>query len=186
MNFLGANNQNTVIFGYSPNNEIRFSDFTFVTRYSYNGNNWFHGTNGDYNGLQDKLTDSDWTLYGIDSIRLYFDSITINGVYYDGGYNEIFYAEDYSAYSYRNDGYGLGFSSYIDQLNIILQNYQLRTRFYPALSNHIIGIINTAENFEVSLPEFAGNIDVQSNFLIKCVYGEVYDSLDGGIEVQWS
>lgn len=164
------------------------SQSKFVTRISYAS--WFNGTNLDnYGGLLDKLTESDWGVYGIDAIRLYFDSITINGVYFNAEYSSIFYAENYTAYNYRNDGYGLGFTSYIDQLNIIMQNYQLRTRFYPAAGNTIVGIINTAENFEVYLPEFAGGIDVQTDYKIKCVYGEVNDTIFGDyseVESSWA
>lgn len=158
---------------------ISSSQSKFVTRYSYSG--WFNGTNEDSLGMGDKLTESDWTIYGVDSIALLFGSITINGIYYDElNGNALFYGESYEDYIYRNDGYGLGVVSYIDPLNTILAQYQLRTRFYPAAGNAIVGIINTAENFEVSVPEFASGPDVQTDYIIKCEYGDVYDSIDGG------
>ena len=158
---------------------ISSSQSKFVTRYSYY--RWFNGTNEDSLGMADKLTESDWTIYGIDSIALLFGSITINGIYYDElNGNALFYGESYEDYIYRNDGYGLGVVSYIDPLNTILAQYQLRTRFYPAAGNAIVGIINTAENFEVSVPEFASGPDVQTDYIIKCEYGNVYDSIDGG------
>lgn len=172
-----------VIFAGSSNNndKIIFSDFKFVTRYSY-GSNWFNGTN-DVLGFVSKLTDSNWGGQagglGIDSIDLFFISIKINGILYDGEEAQLFSAIDYTDYTYRDDGYGLGFVSYIDQLNIILQNYQLRTRFYPALGNQIIGIINTAENFEVHFSEYVAGLNVQTDYSLKCEYGNVYDSFSG-------
>ena len=158
---------------------ISSSQSKFISKSSYAI--WFNGTNEDSLGMADKLTESDWTIYGIDSIALLFGSITINGIYYDElNGNALFYGESYEDYIYRNDGYGLGVVSYIDPLNTILAQYQLRTRFYPAAGNTIVGIINTAENFEVSVPEFASGPDVQTDYIIKCEYGNVYDSIDGG------
>jgi len=156
---------------------ISSSQSKFVTRYSYSG--WFNGTNEDSLGMGDKLTESDWTIYGVDYIALLFGSITVNGIYYDGSGEELFNGASYEDYIYRNDGYGLGVVSYIDPLNTILAQYQLRTRFYPAAGN-VVGIINTAENFEVSVPEFASGPDVQTDYIIKCEYGNVYDSIDAG------
>ena len=157
---------------------ISSSQSKFISKSSYAI--WFNGTNEDSLGMGDKLTESDWTIYGVDSIALLFGSITVNGIYYDGSGEELFYGASYEDYIYRNDGYGLGVVSYIDPLNTILAQYQLRTRFYPAAGNAIVGIINTAENFEVSVPEFASGPDVQTDYIIKCEYGNVYDSIDGG------
>jgi len=190
MNFLRTNNQDTLIFGGSPNNKIIFSNFklTFVTKSSYGGH-WFQATviEDGYNGLTDKLSESDWEgSYDITALKLKFLSIKINGTLYNVGGTTIFNATNYTDYVFRNDGYGLGFVSYIDQLNIILQNYQLNTRFYPALDNQIIGIIDTAENFEVTLLEVAEGPDIEREFLIRCVYGNVFDSVVGESELEWA
>ena len=167
------------------------SQSRFVTRYSYGM--WFNATDieGGFNNLTDKLTQSNWEDdHGVSTLNLLFYSIKINGTLYSGGGATIFSATSYLSYNYRNDGYGVGFASYIDQLNIILQTYQLRTRFYPAPDNQIIGIINTAENFEVNLIEFADGFedfpDIERDYLIRCVYGSVFDSVVGGNELGWS
>lgn len=165
------------------------SQSKFITRTCYSGNNWFHATDieGGYNGLTDKLTESDWeALYGITALYLLFLNIKINGTLYEGGGATIFTATNYTDYTFRNDGYGTGLVSYIDQLNIILQNYKLRTRFYPAVGNSIKGIINTAENFEVTLVEYAEGPEIERDFLLRCVRGSVFDSVVGGNEAEWS
>lgn len=91
----------------------------------------------------------------------------------------VFSAQNITDYSFRNDGYGVGFVSYIDVLNNFLRILKLRTRFYPALGNGIIGIINTAENFEIHFSEYADGLNAQTDYSLKCEYGNVYDSYSG-------
>lgn len=185
MNFLGTNNQETVIFKHSSNDQVKFLP-QFVRRQSYGL--WFNGTNEEnYNGFR-KLTDSDWSNAfvndGITQIALEVLSVTINGVvvFTETDY-EIFVATSNVDYEFGDEGYGFGFLSYINELNVFISSYGLQTHFYPATSNTIVGIINKSENFEVSLREVAtldpSTYTLQDNYSIKCEYGNVSDGING-------
>lgn len=188
MNFLGANNQETVIFKHSSDDKVKFlpPKSVFHLRYSYG--EWFNGTNDEnYNDFR-KLTDSDWSNAfvndGITQIVLNVLSFTVNGVVVFTGTEEIFAATNNLGYEFEDVGYGVGCISYINELNFFISNYSsLQTRFYPAAGNRIAGIINTSENFEVSLREvatlFPSTYTLQDNYSIKCEYGNVSDAING-------
>jgi hypothetical protein len=181
MNFFGANNQETIIFKHSLNNQITFSGPQFIQRQSYN--EWFNGTNDEqYEGFR-KLTDSNWSdsELRITQIALEVLSVKINGAVVFTGTEELFVASSNADYEFSDEGYGFGFYSYIDALNSVISNYGLQTRFYPSINN-IVGIINTSENFEVNLREVATLMaggPFQNNYSIKCEYGNISDGING-------
>ena len=185
MNFVQAGNGDTIIFGYSPNDEINFSKPQFVLRYSYG--KWFNGMNSENYISFDKLTNSNWpdafVNDGITQIVLNVLSVKVNGVVVFAGFSEIIAATNNLDYEFEDDGYGVGMISYINELNNVISNYGLQTRFYPAAGNRIAGIINTSENFEVSLREVAtlspSTYTLQDDYSIKCEYGNVSDAING-------
>lgn len=190
MNFVQTGNGDTIIFGYSPNNEINFSpppppQSVFYLRYSYS--QWFNGMNSENYNSFNKLTNSNWSNAfgvndGITQIALNVLSVKVNGVVVFAGFSEIFAATSNLDYEFENDGYGVGMISYSNALNNVISNYGLQTRFYPAAGNRIAGIINTSENFEVSLLEVAtldSEDTLQDDYLIKCEYGNVSDAVNG-------
>lgn len=188
MNFLGTNNQETVIFKHSSNDQVKFlppPQSVFYLRYSYG--TWFNGMNSEnYNGFN-KLTNSNWpnafgVNNGITQIVLNVLSVKVNGVVVFTGPEEIFAATNNLDYEFEDDGYGVGCNSYSNELNNVISNYGLQTRFYPATANRIAGIINTSENFEVSLRQVAtvnSAYTLQDDYSIKCEYGNVSDAING-------
>lgn len=138
-----------------PGNVSSSLNETF-TRYSYGL--WFNGTNEEYGLPSSKLEESSFLNYDIDSIALFLTHVYKNGILVYEAYDEVFNAEGNADYSFRNDGYGLGMSSYADALNDVLINNNLLTRFFPAAGNGLVGNINSKENFEIIFEEDAGGV----------------------------
>lgn len=202
MNFLGTNNQETVIFKHSSNDQVKFlpppppppppPQPVFHLRYSYY--QWFNGMNSENYNSFNKLTNSNWpnafgVNNGISQIVLSVLSVKVDGVVVFTGPEEIFAATNNLAYEFEDDGYGVGCISYISQLNSFISDYGLQTLFYPAGGNRIAGIINTSENFEVSLREVAthspSTYTLQDDYSIKCENGVVSDAVNGYF-ITWS
>lgn len=122
-----------------------------------------------------------WGNFGVSEITLFLDDFIVNNQQVGVGSQVLFYAEGdegWQYYNFRNDGYGLGCSSYTDALNSILQLYKLKTRFLPAAGNKIIGRINTAENFTIRMREVAEPSVADIYYDIRCrPGGEVQDSI---------
>jgi hypothetical protein len=139
------------------------------TRTSYG--QWFNGTNLNYglpNGLAGKLvTTGPFIDYGIDAITFNLTKVYKNNVLLFEGYTEKNYADSASTYSFRDDGYGLGVVTYIDILNSVLDEYGIKSRFFPAGGNKLVGLINSKENFEIQFQEYATTIDEATDYWIK-------------------
>jgi hypothetical protein len=147
-----------------PGNVSSSLNETF-TRYSYNL--WFNGTNEEYGLPTSKLEESSFAVHGVDAISLALTQVYINSILVYIGYDEVFNAEGNADYSFRNDGYGLGMSSYVDALNNILINNNLLTRFFPAANNGLVGNINSKENFEIRFEEEASGPDIVTDYRIR-------------------
>ncbi len=128
--------------------------------------------NGTYS-FWDELVANGWTRY------TYFDSLTVNGVLLTD-VDELLHTSAGANISYRDDGYGLGISTFIDFLNTKLQNAGLKTRFYPATNNNFVGIVNTEENFRIKFYErinYGGGIQNGYGYILQNLWGRVSDSL---------
>lgn len=123
----------------------------------------------------DDLVLNGWTRY------TYFDSLAVNGTLLTD-VDELLHTSSGANISYRDDGFGLGISTFIDFLNTKLSNAGLKTRFYPATSNFLVGIVNTEENFRIKFYERinvgAGIVNGYGHIL-QNVWGRVSDSLLG-------
>lgn len=150
---------------------------------------WFNGTNEAYGLPGSKLEDSSFINSGVGSIALYLTQVYKNGILIYNNLDEVFYAESNLDYNFRDDGYGIGFSSYIDVLNDVLITYNFLTRFYPTGGDSIVGLINSKENFEIRFQEFASGPDIVTDYRIKVESystdpfytgpGKVFDTIDG-------
>lgn len=143
------------------------------------GYGWF--LNGQ-SGFLDNLTLSNTQR------RLYLEYITVNGV--TSNPNNIVHTYTNSL-TYRNDGYGLNISTYVDVLNSIMSTYGLKSRFITAVSGNPTpalgdfgGIFYTDENFKLRFYDTVYDpiLPLETygfTFDFQCVYGRAYDKFTG-------
>jgi hypothetical protein len=123
----------------------------------------------------DDLVLNGWTRY------TYFDSLAVSGTLLTD-VDELLHTSSGANISYRDDGFGLGISTFIDFLNTKLQNAGLKTRFYPSTNNYLVGIVNTEENFRIKFYErinYGAGIVNGYGHILQNVWGRVSDALLG-------
>lgn len=152
----------------------------YVERYSYGM--FFNGTNTDI--LGDKLaSQNNWDDIGIVKMGLYFESIILNGTFIKplNISTNTFYFNDFQ---YRDDGYGMGFSSYIDKLNELISEFNFNSYFLPAENNHIVGKINPDEKFKIIMYDrgydYSNSIIYSNYYSIIVDNGTVFDIVENG------
>jgi hypothetical protein len=132
---------------------------------------------GDLNFWNDEAQAGRWREFWLDS--MYVNNQLVIST------DEILVSTEFG-YTYRDDGFGLGISDYVDAINAKLSAYNLKSRFYPGSgtqnSNGIIANIDIEEDLEFNFYDISTNgtpgLDPIGTFKLKAVQGRIWEGAD--------